>query len=569
MRVLSSYRVQLAVIVLVVLGLVASTGITWLHQQYMTRGVSTGEDRPGPIPHTDLNPMGINTFLHEEPDVDKVERTLDMIADGGFTYVRQIFPWSDIEPAPGDYWNEAHGVSTWEKYDRIVELAVERDLEIVARLDKPPAWARAGQPGADQFPDGPPDDYADFAAFVATVVERYRDRVRYIQLWNEPNLGVEWGGQEIDPVAFTELLRAGYEAAKRADPDVIVLMPGLAPTDQTGPHNLSDLLFLEGMYEAGAKDYFDIAAVMVYGYGFSPYDRRVSFGRNNFSRPIQTREIMERFGDGDKPVWAVEYGWVSLPDDWAGEASPWGRPVTEQQQADYLYHGYLRAQREWPWMGVMMVWAFRWTSSPDDANQIANPTRGFRIVDHDFTPRPAYERLSQARPLLDRAYTGTHDAGSRLIQADGWQLLDTDNGPILSPSSDGARLVIPFSGTGIELDFATGGGAFAVEIDGERRRIIRVPDESGVVTVASGLEDGPHDLLLVAIASDENPPALAGFTVIRRTLTAWIYSYLYAALALVTALNLASLALTVRRRPARQVAVSRPAARPTLTPTEV
>jgi polysaccharide biosynthesis protein PslG len=568
MRVIASYWAQVAVIALVILGLLASTGITWLHQQYMTRGVSTGENRAGPIPHADLSPMGINTFLHEEPDVDKVERTLDMIATGGFTYVRQIFPWSDIEPAPGDYWNEEHGVSTWEKYDRIVELAVERDLEIVARLDKPPAWARAGQPDAGQFPDGPPDDYADFAAFVETVVERYRGRVRYIQLWNEPNLGVEWGGQDIDPAAFTELLRASYKAAKRADPEVVVLMPGLAPTDQTGPHNLSDLLFLEGMYEAGAKDYFDIAAVMVYGYGYSPYDRRVSFGRNNFSRPIQTREIMERYGDDDKAIWAVEYGWVSLPDDWTGEASPWGRPVTEQQQADYLYHGYLRAQQEWPWMGVMMVWAFRWTTSPDDPNQVANPTRGFRIVNHDFSPRPAYERLSRARPLLDRAYTGTYDASSRLIQTDDWKLLDTDDGPILSPSSDGARLAIPFSGTGIELDFSSG-GAFAVEIDGEHRREIDVPGGGGVVTVASGLDDGPHRLELVALSTGESPSALTEFTVIRRTLTSWIYPYLYAALALALALNFASLALTIRRRPARQIAARRTAARPTLTPTGV
>ena len=70
-------------------------------------------------------------------------------------------------------------------------------------------------------------------------------RIHYIQIWNEPNLQGEWGGQPIDPAKFTDLLKAAYTAAKAADPTMTVLMPGLAPTDQTGPTNLSDLLFLQ------------------------------------------------------------------------------------------------------------------------------------------------------------------------------------------------------------------------------------------------------------------------------------------------------------------------------------
>ncbi len=229
--------------ILVVVGLTGGIFVATFADGYFNRGVATGAS-PHVIPNTDVNPMGVNTFLDEEADPAKVTRELEMIKAGGYGYIRQMFPWYDIEPEPGTYWDAKNNVSSWTKYDQIVDQADALGIQIIARLDKPPRWARANAPNLDQFPDGPPDNYADYASFVATFVNRYRGRVHYIQIWNEPNLQGEWGGQPIDPAKFTELLKVAYTAAKSADPSITVLMPGLAPTDQTGPTNLSDLLFL-------------------------------------------------------------------------------------------------------------------------------------------------------------------------------------------------------------------------------------------------------------------------------------------------------------------------------------
>jgi polysaccharide biosynthesis protein PslG len=529
---------------LVILGLIVSIVLTVFHQRYMTRGTTfTPTERP--IPHTGVNPLGANTFLHEEVNPERVDQTLDLIADAGFTWIRQIFVWSELEQAPGVYWDERHDISTWDKYDRIVEAANDRGLEVVARLDKPPVWAQEERGNVEQFPDGPPDDYQDYANFVTAVVERYRGQINYVQLWNEPNLGVEWGGLEIDPAAFTELLKVGYEAAKAVDPDITVLMPGLAPNDQTGPENLSDLIFLEEMYEAGAADYFDIVAVMVYGYGYSPWDRRVSFERNNFSRPVQTREIMEEYGDHDKPVWAVEYGWVSLPDDWDGAPSPWGEPVSEEEQAEYLYDGYMRAQREWPWMGAMMIWAFRWATDPQDEHQIDNPTRGFRIVDHDMRPRPAYELLSRNASRIDRAYTGTYSIDSRyLITDDSWSETVRQDEAVLEPVNQNATARIPFAGTGITLSLDGADGLLELQIGEENWQISREDLSGGTVRI-DGLADGVHLLEIRTVEIADNPLAIAGFTVERKTTLAWIYPWIYGAIVVVIVMNVASLAGTI------------------------
>jgi len=542
---------------LVIAGLVSSLVVSAVAGRYFTRGVESGE-RGHPIPFTDVNPLGVNTLLQDEPDPDKVRRSLDMIAAAGFGFIRQPFFWYEIEPQPGVYWDTKWNVSTWEKYDRIVELAHERGLEIIARLDKPPSWAREGQPNLDRFPDGPPTRIEDYAHFVATVVARYRGKIRYVQIWNEPNLQGEWGGQPIDPAAFTELLKAAYLAAKRANPEVKVLMPGLAPTDQTGPQNLSDLLFLQGMYDAGAADYFDIAAAMVYGYGYSPYDRRIGFERNNFSRVIQIREIMERNGDGHKPIWAVEYAWVSLPSEWQGRPSVWGEPVTEEEQARYLVHGYLRAQREWPWMGVMCVWYFRWPISPDHPENWADPTRGFAIVEWDFTPRAAYRVLSTARPVLDRAWTGFYPADSRYLEPDaGWQLQENDTGPGLRPLYPGAKVRLRFGGPRLDLFIRAPGDGFAVTIDGTPapglqrdvwgRAVVR-PERDGLmrITVAEGLSDGPHLAEVVALAGGEASSTLAGFAVVRRSPVATALPLVFGSIGIGLTLNFLSLGLNLR-----------------------
>ncbi len=497
---------------------------SYVAEPYFTRGAETGSTWD-PIPWTGENPMAVNTFLNDEPDPANVERTLDMVRDGGFGMIRQLVGWYEIEPQPGVF-VDAQGRSTWEKYDRIVDGAAARGIDVLARLEKPPAWALAGRP--NPAIEGPPDNLADYGAFVERFVERYRGKVRFVQIWNEPNLKGEWGGGPIDPEAYVQLLKVGYEAAKHADPDIVVVMAGLAPTDQLGPSNLSDLLFLQQMYDAGAASYFDVAAAMVYGYGYSPWDRRVSFERNNFSRPIQTREIMERNGDRDKPLWAVEYGWVSLPSGWAGDPSPWGKPVSETTQADYLVQGYLRAQSEWPWMGRMAVWALRFPSQPDDPDQAHNPTRGFGIVNHDFSPQPAYTALQRAAPTIHATGVGSHPFSNAQVE----RLLDRESVKL--------RVV------GDRIDLVAGGaGTFGVTIDGVERGDVRL-DDTGRVTLARGLGDGVHDVVLRASPSSGANLVPIGFIVSASSIQGWIYPWINGALAVAIVLNIASVVWMIR-----------------------
>ncbi|WP_124681802.1 O-antigen ligase family protein [Candidatus Viridilinea mediisalina] len=377
--------------------------------------------------------VGVNFFnIHMEPDPEAVRRSFELAAAMGARFARMQVPWDDLEiHARGDFEDrrnlEAVGaVSAWAKYDRLASLAEEFGIELIWRLERPPLWAReyfASRPEfiagleRDGHSTGPPDDFADYANFVRAVVERYNGDgvndapgspvVRYFQLWNEPNLKNEWNWQTPRPEDFVELLRVGATAAREANPNVVIIFPGLAPTDGLDPSApMTELAYLDRVYRAGGAAYFDVMAAQAYGLGQSPDKNRYVFlrGRHNWHwrRPIDTRndvsrvvllrEVMEAHGDHTTPVWVTEFGWNSAPPELPPERRlTWGEPVDEATKAAYLVGQLERARDQWPWMGVMNVWMLRYGGyaepHPDD------PTPYFALVSRDWELMPAYEAL--------------------------------------------------------------------------------------------------------------------------------------------------------------------------------
>ena len=97
----------------------------------------------------------------------------------------------------------------------------------------------------------PPADPRDYATFVATIAKRWGSLVSAYEIWNEEDSNAWWVGGP-DPAAYTRLLKATYPALKAADPQATVVLGGL-----TG----NNYEFLEGVYAAGGKGYFDAVGV--------------------------------------------------------------------------------------------------------------------------------------------------------------------------------------------------------------------------------------------------------------------------------------------------------------------
>ena len=348
----------------------------------------------GAIPYTDVNHYGANIFLHKEVEQVKIERTLQMAKDGGLTMLKQQFPWDEIEFKKGYFHDDKWDKDAWAKFDNIVAAAEKVGVTLVARIDHAPIWARLEGSGSGDAPK----DANDLADFVAAFLQHYQGRIKYLQIWNEPNLHYEWADNgKVDPAAYTALLKTVYTRAKATDPTVAILSAPMAITLEDWPkddpqyrRNLSELVYWDEMYAAGAKDYFDLMSANAYGLD-QPPEAAPAPTVLNFRRVELLHDVMVRHGDANKAVWFNEYGWNASPTTLSQEQQLRWRRVDTATQAGWTVDGIAYANTHWPWAGVFFIWYLRQVGDipPDNAEYY------FQMVDPDFNPQPIYTTVQQ------------------------------------------------------------------------------------------------------------------------------------------------------------------------------
>ena len=93
--------------------------------------------------------------------------------------------WRVVEPSPGE----------WRWRDDAIQIALDAGLSLIGSLDRCPTWASSAPEGIPDrgFYTGTgawlPRDWAEWEAYVARTVRRYKDVIRIWEIWNEGNLG--------------------------------------------------------------------------------------------------------------------------------------------------------------------------------------------------------------------------------------------------------------------------------------------------------------------------------------------------------------------------------------------
>jgi len=314
---------------------------------------------------------GVHTRLENEVEPWKIKRTLEMVREMGTPWVVEYFPWAFSEARRGRY--------DWSHADLVVDHANRQGLTVIARLGLVPAWARPADTTSSYLD---PEHYADFARYAAAFAAHFQGRVQVIILWNEPNLSLEWGYRRPDPEGYVALLRQTATAVRAVNPQVQLLAGALAPTlgDATGELGMSDLAFLQAMYDAGAAPYFDALAAHSYGLTFPP-DDPPDAEVINFRRVELLRQVMVANGDAAKPVFITEAGWNDHP--------RWTRAVRPAQRIRYTIEAYEMA-KQWPWVQSLSMWAFRYPWPEHNVRDY------YTFVTPDLQPKPIYLEVQRA-----------------------------------------------------------------------------------------------------------------------------------------------------------------------------
>jgi hypothetical protein len=233
------------------------------------------------------------------------DRELDAAAKTSATWLRVLIDWHLVEPMPGAF--------NWGYVDHWINGARQRGLNVLGLIAYTPDWART--PGS-HF-SAPPVDASIFAAFAAKVVQRYRDRVTNWEIWNEPNVALFFGDVPDRAARYTELLKAAYPAIKAVQPNSTVITAGLSRAwEPDAPPT-----FVRGMYDHGAKGFFDAMAMHPYVYPSG----LVIDDANGWSDVDRVHQIMVDKGDGAKKIWMTELG--------APTSAPSAAGVSQDEQA--------------------------------------------------------------------------------------------------------------------------------------------------------------------------------------------------------------------------------------------
>jgi Cellulase (glycosyl hydrolase family 5)/Glycosyl hydrolase catalytic core len=244
----------------------------------------------------------------------------------GTHWVRMFVTWPDIEPARGDY--AANWIASYEQAFSSLPAGTKVLLDVVDT----PSWE-----SGSENEHVPPANPSDYAAMLGMLAQRWAGRVSAYEIWNEEDLA-SWWAPGPNPAAYAQLLQAAYPAVKAADPKATVVMGGLAGNDYQ---------FLEGVYAAGGKGYFDAVGVHTDTACDinSPYeflregDNRMA--PDSFLAYREVHSVMLANGD-EKPIWMTEMSWRTTTatcseGHWAGQ-KPEG--VSEAQQATFLQQAY-------------------------------------------------------------------------------------------------------------------------------------------------------------------------------------------------------------------------------------
>lgn len=326
---------------------------------------------------TPSNPeIGLVTEFTNQPR----DQLLKMVGDLGVRWVRQPVQWFALEPAPGQY--DFGGL------DLLLNDLKVQGVNVLLTVSGSPTWATvAGD-------NGGPRDPADFARFMSALATKFAGRVGAYEIWNEPNLALEWGPR-VDPSAYVELLKAAAPAVRAADPHAIIVAAALGPTGYNDPKiGIDDVRYLEQLeaYQNGEYRYFaDVQGSHPYGYRSAPdllwpekpntgeYTTHPSF---YFRRIEQQRLAMIRAGDGGRAMWVTEFGWGS-------GKFPEFSDVSEDTRAQWIVQAVQQTRARYPWVGVMFVWNLNWSVfSPPDTSW-----GYFSLINADYSPRPAYNAV--------------------------------------------------------------------------------------------------------------------------------------------------------------------------------
>jgi len=198
--------------------------------------------------------------------------------------------WTSIEPENNN-WN-------FETLDQLVSIAEQNDKEIILTLGITPSWAAKNPDHISTYgglsTTSEPRNISDWNDYIRTLGLRYKGRIKYWEIWNEPDLYIFYTGSISKMVEMTQ---TAHTILKEIDNENKIISPSI-----TGWLGITlGLNWLHQYLSMGAKDFVDII-------GYHSYNDSFSKPEDLYFLLNQVKEILYNL-DISKPIWNTEGGY--------------------------------------------------------------------------------------------------------------------------------------------------------------------------------------------------------------------------------------------------------------------
>jgi hypothetical protein len=218
------------------------------------------------------SPFGAEIF----PGTMAQEVYQDYVSDLGVQWIRiGALYWRQVQAEEDAPFNE----QAMARMDKDIENIHKAGLEPIIIVHGSPAWATINKPFPTACGAIREDKFEDFGKFLEWAVKRYKGKVKYWEIGNEPDIDPSlvsanqvfgcWGDIK-DPYYggeyFGKMLRYVAPIIRKTNPEAKIIMGGLAlDTPQTTNPDLGKPeKFFEGVLRSGAADSFDIVGFHSY-----------------------------------------------------------------------------------------------------------------------------------------------------------------------------------------------------------------------------------------------------------------------------------------------------------------
>jgi hypothetical protein len=276
--------------------------------------------------------------------------------------------WDLLEPNQGK-WN-------FERLDRDVALAQQHGVEMLFILKYVPTWASVRPnetgcctPDAQKGNTAVPKNIEDWRNYVRTIAMRYKGRVRYYELWNEPNVKRFYSGTVKQLVALN---RAAYQVLKEVDPTITVISSAMSAPESNALRYFEDYLAL------GGGRYTDVISFHFY---VTPKPPEAML-------PIiqRVQGLLAKYKQDHKQLWNTETGWKTINRDKNIDDEEWaGKALSLGDASAYIARSYILSWAR----GVERLYWYAWGH------------RSMGLTEYDIkTPKPVATAYTEVRNWL-------------------------------------------------------------------------------------------------------------------------------------------------------------------------